>query len=157
MIHLLGAGGRFDAAGYSLVDVSGFRSAYWSSRVTGLTILKFLSVSGFALCVLGAVIATRWRATSYLRSFRCYQVLLLLVPLVGILLGSRSFALLWGVPYFFMRLALDLRIPREREESSRVVRSSRLLRPITSRNGFGRRWREAGQKRSPAPPARING
>jgi hypothetical protein len=36
-----------------------------------------------------------------------------------------------------------------------AVASSSVRPPTTRKNGFGRAEREAGQKRSPAPPARI--
>lgn len=86
------------------------RRSYGGASIQGITILKFMSLPGFVLATIGRVLAKKWHLPATAKKFRNLQLMSLAVPIFSAMLGSRSKAMMWLIPYFYLQMGFAYRL-----------------------------------------------
>jgi hypothetical protein len=96
------------------------RIAYRNATIQGITILKYLSLPGFVLATIGCALAKKWRMQRTRIRLWILQLLSLIIPVFSALLGSRLIALMWVIPFCYLKIGLMHRI-HQRDRSFKTV------------------------------------
>jgi hypothetical protein len=97
VIHLALCMSSIDFSAFSMNEFSDLRQAYYSSTIQGLTILKWFGLPVFNLYCLGYHICNRLRLNHLKHHLRLLIVISSMVPLMTLVTGSRSIALVYIV------------------------------------------------------------
>lgn len=107
-VHLLSVYLEGGLTVYENFDVFEFRTVFFSGTIQAVTIFKYFALPGFILATIVCQISRKWRFQSFKRKANWIRAFSCLIPLTSVLIGTRSMALLWVVPYLYLVAAIRL-------------------------------------------------
>jgi hypothetical protein len=104
-----------------------YRKTYNNASIQGITIMKFLALPGFILATIGYGLTEKWGMRSMNRKLRILQLISLIIPIFSAMLGTRLIALMWIVPFFYLKIGFAYRIHRRRKPMKHLLKTAFAL------------------------------
>jgi len=104
-----------------------YRRVYGDSAIQGITIFKFIALPGFVLATIGSMVSEKCKMRGPTKKFRVLQLISLVIPGFSAMLGTRLIALMWVVPFCYLKLGFVYRLQNNPRPFKHLIKTAFIM------------------------------